>query len=122
MNNGRHPEFTLPRRIEVVVPFPLVSGTDLSIRMIDSKGIDRTAARADLEAHPTTPTPWQCSARPSTTRRARKGVSCLSGHVRQACVAVDSCRSPCLASEWRSTSGEGRRVRLRWSRPRKGTS
>jgi transcriptional regulator with XRE-family HTH domain len=51
VNNGRHPEFTLPRRIEVVVPFPLVSGTDVSIRMIDSKGIDRTAARADLEAH-----------------------------------------------------------------------
>ena len=49
INNGRHPEFTLPRRIEVVVPHALLSADDLSIRLIDTKGIDRTAARADLE-------------------------------------------------------------------------
>jgi transcriptional regulator with XRE-family HTH domain len=51
INNGRHPEFTLPKRIEVVVPEPLLKGSDLSIRIIDTKGIDRTAARADLECH-----------------------------------------------------------------------
>lgn len=49
VNNGRHPEFTLPRRIEVVVPYSLLSADDLSIRFIDTKGIDHTAARADLE-------------------------------------------------------------------------
>lgn len=49
VNNGRHPEFTLPRRIEVVVPHELLNLDDLSIRFIDTKGIDRTAARADLE-------------------------------------------------------------------------
>ena len=49
VNNGRHPEFTLPRRIEVVVPFNLLHADDLAIRFIDTKGIDRTAARADLE-------------------------------------------------------------------------
>lgn len=49
VNNGRHPEFTLPRRIEVVVPVSLLQVDDLSIRFIDTKGIDRTAARADLE-------------------------------------------------------------------------
>jgi transcriptional regulator with XRE-family HTH domain len=49
VNNGRHPEFTLPRRIEVVVPYSLLKADDLSIRFIDTKGIDRTAARADLE-------------------------------------------------------------------------
>jgi transcriptional regulator with XRE-family HTH domain len=49
VNNGRHPEFTLPRRIEVVVPHSLINADDLSIRFIDTKGIDRTAARADLE-------------------------------------------------------------------------
>jgi hypothetical protein len=49
VNNGRHPEFTLPRRIEVVLPSTLLDVTDLSIRIIDTKGIDRTAARADLE-------------------------------------------------------------------------
>lgn len=49
VNNGRHPDFTLPRRIEVVVPDTLLQADDLSIRFIDTKGIDRTAARADLE-------------------------------------------------------------------------
>ncbi|MCC7483454.1 MAG: helix-turn-helix transcriptional regulator [Burkholderiales bacterium] len=49
VNNGRHPDFTLPRRIEVVVPKPLIDAGDLSVRLIDTKGIDRTAARADLE-------------------------------------------------------------------------
>jgi len=49
VNNGRHPEFTLPKRIEIVVPDALLKESDLSIRFIDTKGIDRTAARADLE-------------------------------------------------------------------------
>jgi len=56
VNNGRHPEFTLPRRIEVVVPNALLAADDLSIRFIDTKGIDRTAARADLEVR--RPHPW----------------------------------------------------------------
>lgn len=51
VNNGRHPDFTLPSRIEVVVPEPLLGLSDLSFRIIDTKGIDRTAARADLEKH-----------------------------------------------------------------------
>jgi transcriptional regulator with XRE-family HTH domain len=49
VNNGRHAEFTLPRRIEVVVPHSLLQVDDLAVRFIDTKGIDRTAARADLE-------------------------------------------------------------------------
>lgn len=51
MNNGRHPEFSLPRRIEVVVPQPILGTESLSIRLIDTKGIDQTAERADLEHH-----------------------------------------------------------------------
>lgn len=51
INNGRHPDFTLPKRIEVIVPSPLLGLPGLSVRIIDTKGIDRTAARADLEAH-----------------------------------------------------------------------
>lgn len=51
VNNGRHPDFTLPRRIEVVVPNSLLGNIDISARIIDTKGIDRTATRADLEAH-----------------------------------------------------------------------
>ncbi len=49
VNNGLHPEFTLPRRIEVVVPHVLLQADDLSVRLIDTKGIDRIAARADIE-------------------------------------------------------------------------
>ena len=51
INNGRLSEFTLPKRIEVVVPVKLLEATDLTTRLIDTKGIDRTAARADLEMH-----------------------------------------------------------------------
>lgn len=51
VNNGRHSEFTLPKRIEVVVPEQLLPSTDLTIRIIDTKGIDRTAAREDIEIH-----------------------------------------------------------------------
>lgn len=51
INNGRLAEFTLPKRIEVVAPVGLLKGTDLTVRLIDTKGIDRTAARADLEVH-----------------------------------------------------------------------
>lgn len=38
VNNGRHPDFTLPNRIELIVPQPLLGETDLSIRMIDTRG------------------------------------------------------------------------------------
>lgn len=51
INNGRNPEFALPKRIEVVVPEKLLDTSDLTIRFIDTKGIDRTAAREDIEVH-----------------------------------------------------------------------
>lgn len=51
INNGRSPEFTLPKRIEVVVPDQLLNASELTVRFIDTKGIDRTAAREDIEMH-----------------------------------------------------------------------
>ncbi len=51
INNGRHPEFTLPKRIEVVIPEQLLKASDLTVRIIDTKGIDRNAAREDIEMH-----------------------------------------------------------------------
>ncbi|MER2514386.1 MAG: helix-turn-helix transcriptional regulator [Nitrosomonas ureae] len=53
INNGRHPEFTLPKRIEVVVKNQLLEHSECLVRIIDTKGIDNkeTAARADLEGH-----------------------------------------------------------------------
>ena len=53
-NNGRHPEFSLPNRIQVIVPQCILkdeSEDTLSIRLIDTKGIDSTSQRGDLEAH-----------------------------------------------------------------------
>jgi transcriptional regulator with XRE-family HTH domain len=53
INNGRHPDFSLPKRIEVVVKNQLLENNECSVRIIDTKGIDNkeTAARADLESH-----------------------------------------------------------------------
>ena len=51
VNNGRHPEFSLPKRIEVIVPKPILEEASLSIRLVDTKGIDGNAEREDLEFH-----------------------------------------------------------------------
>ena len=49
INNGRHPDFSIPKRVEIVLPDPILGEVSSSIRLIDTKGIDRTAERADLE-------------------------------------------------------------------------
>jgi len=51
VNNGRHPEFTLPKRIELIIPTALLGDESLSVTLIDTQGIDDIAARADLEQH-----------------------------------------------------------------------
>ena len=51
LNNGRHPEFSIPRRIEMTVPRPILGEELLSIRIVDTKGIDRSAERKDVEEH-----------------------------------------------------------------------
>ena len=51
VNNGRHAEFSLPRRIDVMIPSPILAEGSLSIRFVDTKGIDGTAEREDLEYH-----------------------------------------------------------------------
>ncbi len=49
INNCRHPNFTLPKRIEVVIAQPLFSDC-LNLNVIDTKGIDgASATRADLD-------------------------------------------------------------------------
>ena len=49
LNNGRHPEFSIPKRVEIVVPRPVLGEDSPSIRIVDTKGVDRTAERADIE-------------------------------------------------------------------------
>lgn len=52
INYGRHPEFSLPRRIEVSVPAPILDSTDLDITLIDTRGVDEPfAPRRDLQAY-----------------------------------------------------------------------
>lgn len=51
LNNGRNPELSLPQRIEVVIPQRIFGDDLLSIRIVDTKGIDDTAEREDLMVH-----------------------------------------------------------------------
>lgn len=51
INNGRHPEFTVPKRIEVIVPNAILGDETATVTLVDSRGIDDLAARADLEHH-----------------------------------------------------------------------
>ncbi|MGH9222320.1 MAG: helix-turn-helix domain-containing protein [Acidimicrobiales bacterium] len=48
VNNGRHPDISLPARIELVVP-ELLSLPHLDVSVIDTRGIDTVASRADLD-------------------------------------------------------------------------
>ena len=48
INNGRQPQFSVPDRIDVVVPMPVLENGQLDVRIIDTKGIDGAATRADL--------------------------------------------------------------------------
>jgi transcriptional regulator with XRE-family HTH domain len=51
VNNGKHPDFTLPRRIELVVPGAVLGEEALGVTIIDTQGIDDIVERADLEQH-----------------------------------------------------------------------
>ena len=51
LNNGRHPEFSLPKRIDIIVPQTILGESPLSVCLVDTKGIDATAERADLETY-----------------------------------------------------------------------
>lgn len=51
VNNGRHGEFTVPRRIELALPITILREESLEITLVDTQGIDDVAGRADLEQH-----------------------------------------------------------------------
>jgi transcriptional regulator with XRE-family HTH domain len=51
VNNGRNSEFTMPSRIEVILPTPVLASKELTLKIIDTKGVDQTAEREDLECH-----------------------------------------------------------------------
>ncbi len=54
VNNGRHAEFSLPKRIEVIVPQRILTGESeapFSIRLVDTRGINSNSERGDLETY-----------------------------------------------------------------------
>lgn len=51
VNNGRHEDFTIPKRIELVVPKAVLGNDALSVTLVDTQGIDDLAERRDLELH-----------------------------------------------------------------------
>ena len=51
INNGRHPDFSLPDKITVTVPFSLVSETPFGVTLVDTRGVDGSAIRPDLMNH-----------------------------------------------------------------------
>ncbi|MFN6383231.1 MAG: helix-turn-helix domain-containing protein [Pseudanabaena sp.] len=49
INNGRHPDFSIPRRIDVTIPYkPLKNIANYEVEVVDTKGIDGTSLRQDL--------------------------------------------------------------------------
>ena len=52
INYGRHPEFSLPRRIEVSLPDPILDEMKVDLRLIDTRGVDEPKApRRDLQSY-----------------------------------------------------------------------
>ncbi|WLA83214.1 helix-turn-helix domain-containing protein [Bradyrhizobium elkanii] len=51
VNNGLNPEFSLPKRIEIIVPNAPLGDDAYIVTLIDTQGIDDVAGRADLEQH-----------------------------------------------------------------------
>jgi transcriptional regulator with XRE-family HTH domain len=50
INNGRLPDVSLPRRLDILVPEPLLVESSFTIGVVDTKGVDDTAIRPDLKA------------------------------------------------------------------------
>src|SRR5262249_4248822 len=51
INNGRRPDVSLPKRIDILVPTPLFEHPHYAIEIIDTKGVDGTAIRPDIEGY-----------------------------------------------------------------------
>lgn len=51
INNGRHPDFSLPGKISITVPFTLGPDTPFNLTMVDTRGVDGSAIRPDIVAH-----------------------------------------------------------------------
>ncbi len=48
INKGQHSEISLPQRIDILVPEPLLKQTPFTISIVDTRGVDETVIRVDL--------------------------------------------------------------------------
>lgn len=51
INNGRHPDFSLPGKITITVPFRLIANTPFNVTVVDTRGVDGSAVRPDIVGH-----------------------------------------------------------------------
>lgn len=51
INNGRKPGVSLPRRVDLLLPVPLLKNTHYLIEIVDTEGVDGTAIRPDIEGY-----------------------------------------------------------------------
>lgn len=51
VNNGRQDDVSLPARVTVTVPFPLMPDSRLVISVVDTRGVDGSAIRPDILDH-----------------------------------------------------------------------
>jgi hypothetical protein len=50
INNGKNLNFPLPQKIEITIPKPILPLSPYNIEIVDTKGVDGTAIREDLQA------------------------------------------------------------------------
>ncbi len=51
INHGRHSDFVIPKKITINIPEPVLGYQKLNLSIVDTKGVDDTAKREDLESH-----------------------------------------------------------------------
>lgn len=51
INNGQHERFSVPRRISVLLPSPILTKSGIKLNVVDTKGIEGITQRTDLRQH-----------------------------------------------------------------------
>lgn len=51
INNGQHERFSVPRRISVLLPSPILTKGGIKLNVVDTKGIEGITQRTDLRQH-----------------------------------------------------------------------
>lgn len=111
INNGKNAEVTIPDLIEVSIPDAVFAHPDLQIEIIDTKGIDQTVQREDLERHFDNPrtltvlcSPFLSAPEESVRTLLERAISSGASHVAESSVILVLAR-PGEASAMKDDSG-----------------